>query len=240
MSLKENQLLKNIDVSRLPVHVAVIMDGNGRWAKKRGLPRLMGHRAGTESVREIVRVCGELGIKFLTLYAFSTENWQRPVKEIQGLMKLLVHMLRYEVKALDKNNVQLRAIGRLSALPPGVQKELQKNIQALQHNTGLILNLALNYGGRQEIVDAVNTLVQEGCRTVNEKAVANHLYTADVPDPDLLIRTSGEYRISNFLLWQCAYSEIHISPAYWPDFRREQFYRALIDYQSRSRRFGGI
>jgi undecaprenyl diphosphate synthase len=240
MPTQTDALLRRIDRSRLPRHVAIIMDGNGRWAKRRRLPRLMGHRAGTESVREAVRACGELGIEALTLYAFSTENWLRPATEVKGLMSLLVRALRGEVKDLSRNNVRLRASGRIDQLPPGVRAELDRSIAALADNTGLVLNLALNYGGRQEIVDAVNALLSEGARSVDEASIASRLYTAGLPEPDLLIRTSGEYRLSNFLLWQCAYTEIHISPDFWPDFRRPHLYRALLDYQSRHRRFGGL
>lgn len=230
--------LQRLDRARIPRHVAVIMDGNGRWAKKRGLPRLMGHRAGTESVREIVRAAGEVGVGVLTLYAFSTENWQRSAQEVRGLMRLLVHALRREVKELQKNNVRLGAIGRLDGLPADVQSTLRESISALQHNTGLRLQLALNYGGRQEIVDAVNTLLRSGATSVDEKSLSAHLYAADFPDPDLVIRTSGEFRLSNFLLWQSAYAELYVTPVFWPDFRRQEFYEALLNYQSRERRFG--
>jgi undecaprenyl diphosphate synthase len=233
-------LLSQIDKTRLPRHIAVIMDGNGRWAKKRGLPRLLGHKAGTESVREAVKVCGELGVEALTLYAFSTENWSRPMDEVKGLMTLLIHTLRREVQDLDKSNVRLRTSGRVDKLPKDVQKELQKSIDALAGNTGLILNLALNYGGRQDIVDAANALLRAGKKEVTEEDLSAHLSTAGLPDPDLLIRTSGEMRISNFLLWQCAYAEFHITPILWPDFRRPQIYEAVLDYQSRHRRFGGL
>ncbi len=232
--------LPPLDKTRVPRHVAVIMDGNGRWAKKRGLPRLMGHRAGAQSVREIVKAAGEWGVKVLTLYAFSTENWARPAAEVSGLMKLLVHTLRREVKELDENNVRLRAIGRIDRLPKDVQKELQKTIDALDGNTGLLLNLALNYGGRQDIVDAVNALVGKGASSISEEDIAAHLTTAGLPDPDLLIRTSGECRISNFLLWQCAYTEFYITQDFWPEFRRPQLQRALLEYQARNRRFGGL
>jgi undecaprenyl diphosphate synthase len=240
MSSEHEDLFKKIDQRRLPQHVAVIMDGNGRWAKKRGLPRLLGHQAGAESVREIVRACGELGIKALTLYAFSTENWQRPEAEVRGLMSLLILTLRREIPELRRNNVRLQAVGRLERLPASVQKALQKAAESLKDNTGLILNLALNYGGRQEILDAVRSLLKEGVRDVDEDMFSRRLYTAGLPDPDLLIRTSGEYRLSNFLLWQTAYTEIHICPDFWPDFRRKQFYTAILDYQSRERRFGAL
>ncbi len=240
MPAKTDDLLSKIDRTRLPRHIAVIMDGNGRWAKKRGLPRLMGHRAGTESVREAVKVCGELGVEALTLYAFSTENWLRPASEVKGLMRLLVQTLRREVADLDKNNVRLRAIGRLSKLPPEVREELVRGQEALKGNTGLILTLALNYGSRQELVDAVQSLLDDGVKRVDEDEISRRLYTAGLPDPDLLIRTSGEYRLSNFLLWQSAYTELHISRDFWPDFRRRQMYEAILDYQSRERRFGGL
>jgi undecaprenyl diphosphate synthase len=238
--LRREDLLEKIDRSLVPRHIAVIMDGNGRWAKKRGLPRLLGHKAGADSVREAVKVCGELGVQVLTLYAFSTENWSRPKSEVKGLMALLVRTLRREADELNANNVRLRASGRLEALPADVRRELDRSIDRLSGNTGLILNLALNYGGRGDIVDAVNALLKAGAVSVTEEDIAAHLSTAGLPDPDLLIRTSGEYRISNFLLWQCAYAEFHITPVLWPDFRRQQLYQAVLDYQSRDRRFGGI
>ncbi|MBL0057701.1 MAG: di-trans,poly-cis-decaprenylcistransferase [Elusimicrobia bacterium] len=225
------------DRSRLPRHVAVIMDGNGRWAKERGLPRLMGHRAGAESVREIVRVSGEWGIEALTLFAFSTENWSRSPQEVRGLMSLLVHTLRREVRELDRNGVQLRAIGRIEGLPASVQKELRRTIDALSGNRGVLLTLALNYGGRQEIVDAARAALAAG-ETISEESISRHLQTAPLLDPDLLIRTSGEYRLSNFLLWQSAYTELYVTPVYWPDFRKKQFSDAIADYQRRERRFG--
>jgi undecaprenyl diphosphate synthase len=237
---KDDDLLRRIDRNRLPRHIAVIMDGNGRWAKKKGWPRLLGHKAGAESVRQAVRVCGELGVEALTLYAFSTENWLRPASEVKGLMSLLARTLRRETAELDKSNVRLRAIGRLAALPAEVRAELNRAAGALKGNSGLILNLALNYGGRQEIVDSVQALLAAGAKTVDEAAISRHLYTAGLPDPDLLIRTSGERRLSNFLLWQSAYAEIYISPVLWPDFRRRHIYEAVLDYQSRERRFGGL
>jgi undecaprenyl diphosphate synthase len=224
-----------------PRHVAIIMDGNGRWAKARGLPRLWGHRQGAESVRVIVRLAAEVGVEALTLYAFSTENWRRPAGEIAGLMRLLVHTLKREVKNLNENNVRLEAIGRLGGLPVSVRKELDAARAALSGNRGLRLTLALNYGSRQEIVDAVRAWVKEGLRDprdVTEEGLSARLYTAGLPDPDLIIRTSGEFRLSNFLLWQAAYAEIVISPVYWPDFRRAQFLDALAVYQNRERRFG--
>lgn len=227
----------NFHPDRLPRHVAIIMDGNGRWAKKRGLPRLMGHRAGTESVRAVIRTAGEIGIEALTLYAFSTENWRRSAAEVQGLMRLLVLTLQKETRDLQAKNVRLRAIGRLDGLPTSVRRALDRAVETLSANTGLQLNLALNYGGRQEIVDAAQACVKDGV-PITEEALAQRLYTAGLPDPDLLIRTSGEMRISNFLLWQSAYAELYVTPVLWPDFRKEQLLDALREYQGRERRFG--
>ena len=229
-----------LDPAKLPRHVAVIMDGNGRWAAKRGLPRVAGHKAGVDSVRAIVRAAGELGIETLTLYSFSTENWLRPKEEVGELMKLLSWALNKETLELDKNDVRLSAIGRLEALPAAVRKELESSIVRLQHNTGLNLVLALNYGGRQEILDAANKALAAGAKTLDEDAIAENLYTADLPELDLMIRTSGEMRISNFLLWQAAYAELHVTPVLWPDFRKEHLVAALEDYQKRDRRFGGL
>ncbi len=216
------------------------MDGNGRWAKSRGLPRLAGHRAGVESVREAVRSCGQLGVKVLTLYSFSTENWLRPAEEVGELMKLLSWALSRETLELDKNKVRLTASGRLSGLPPAVQKELQASIDKLAGNTGLILNLALNYGSRQEIVDAANKLIAAGKKELSEEDLSGALYTAGLPDPDLVIRTSGEMRLSNFLLWQSAYAELYVTPVLWPDFRRPHLEEALAEFGKRQRRFGGL
>lgn len=233
-------LLQKIDKNKLPAHVAIIMDGNGRWAKKRHLPRLLGHRMGAKSVREIVEASSELGIQVLTLYAFSTENWSRSKPEVEGLMRLLKRTLQAEEPHLKKNNVRLETIGDITQLPSDVQKELARVSKALSHGTGLRLVLALNYGGRQEIVRACNALISEGHKHASEALLQEHLYTATMPDPDLLIRTSGEFRVSNFLLWQIAYAEVFITQCLWPDFRKKQFYEALIDYQSRERRFGGV
>ena len=233
-------LAAGIDVSRLPRHIAVIMDGNGRWAKLRGLPRLAGHKAGVDSVREIVRGCGELGIEVLTLYSFSTENWLRPREEVSELMKLVTYALRREAGKLKKNNVRLKASGRLEGLPAELRVELERSIKSLSGNTGLCLNLALNYGSRQEIVDAVNRLIASGAGKISEDDLSRALYTAGLPDPDLVIRTSGELRLSNFLLWQSAYAEIHVTPVLWPDFRREHLLEAIADFQRRQRRFGGL
>jgi undecaprenyl diphosphate synthase len=216
------------------------MDGNGRWAAARGLPRVAGHKAGVDSVRAIVRAAGELGIQTLTLYSFSTENWLRPAEEVGELMKLLSWALNKETLELDKNNVRLSAIGRLDAMPKAVQDELSSAIARLKDNTGLNLVLALNYGGRQEILDAANRAIAAGDLELDEASIADHLYTADLPELDLMIRTSGEMRISNFLLWQVAYAELHVTPVLWPDFRKEHLVAALEDFQKRDRRFGGL
>jgi undecaprenyl diphosphate synthase len=230
----------------LPRHVAIIMDGNGRWARQRGLPRIEGHRAGAESVREIVRVSGQLGIEYLTLYAFSSENWSRPKIEVTALMRLLEFYLQKEIAELDKNNVRLAAIGRLHELPASARQRLDKAITALRDNKGLTLVLALSYGGRAEIVDAVRGIAREiktgqiDVADVDEKRISDHLYTAGIPDPDLLIRTSGELRVSNFLLWQISYAEIYVTETQWPDFRKAEFLKAMEDYSKRQRRFGRV
>lgn len=216
------------------------MDGNGRWAAKRGLPRIAGHKAGVDSVRAIVRAAGELGLKTLTLYSFSTENWLRPADEVDALMKLLSWALDKETLELDKNNVRLSAIGRLDALPAAVRSELDAAIARLAENDGLNLVLALNYGGRQEILDAANKALASGAKTLDEEAVTANLYGEGLPELDLMIRTSGEMRISNFLLWQVAYAELFVTPVLWPDFRKEHLVAALEDYQKRDRRFGGL
>jgi len=233
-------LPQGIDPLKIPDHVAIIMDGNGRWAKQRGLPRVAGHKAGVDSVREAVRVCGELGVSVLTLYAFSTENWLRPAEEVHELMRLLCWALRHEVKDLNKNRVRLRVSGRVEGLPAEVRRELAQAASELQDNQGLLLNLALNYGSRQEIVDAVNAALKEGLHQIDEEAISRHLYTAGLPDPDLVIRTSGEMRISNFLLWQIAYAELYVTPVLWPEFRRPHLLEAIKQFQKRDRRFGGI
>ncbi|MFT4692178.1 MAG: undecaprenyl diphosphate synthase [Limisphaerales bacterium] len=230
----------------LPTHVAVIMDGNGRWAKERRLPRVEGHRRGVESVRATVRACGELGIKYLTLYAFSVENWNRPKDEVDTLMKYLARFLKSEISELNKSNVTLEVIGQIYRLPEFVQIQLKKTQAALAKNNGLTLTLALSYGGRTEIVEATRAIaakVKDGKldpAEINEQVIAQHLYTHNYPDPDLLIRTSGEMRISNFLLWQISYAELVVTPTLWPDFRKAQFFEALEDYTSRNRRFGGL
>jgi undecaprenyl diphosphate synthase len=230
----------------LPRHVAIIMDGNGRWAKQRGLPRVEGHRQGAESARTIIRAAGELGIKYLTLYAFSLENWNRPKDEVDALMKYLVHYLKTETPELNKNNVKLEVIGHIYRLPEAVQEHLRKSQAALAKNNGLTLIMALSYGGRTEIVDAVRAVAEKVQRgkldpeDINEQVVSQHLYTRNWPDPDLLVRTSGEMRVSNFLLWQISYAELVVTPTLWPDFRKLQFFEALEEYARRHRRFGGI
>jgi undecaprenyl diphosphate synthase len=230
----------------LPTHVAIIMDGNGRWAKQRGLPRMEGHRHGADSVRAVVRAAGEVGIKYLTLYAFSVENWSRPKEEVDTLMKYLARYLKTELAELQKNNVRLEIIGQVYRLPEFVQEQLQKTIAALQKNNGLTAVLALSYGARQEIVDAVRAIaakVKAGKldpAEINEQTISQHLYTRHVPDPDLLIRTSGEMRVSNFLLWQISYAELVVTPTLWPDFRKAEFFEALEEYARRHRRFGGV
>ncbi|GIU82880.1 MAG: isoprenyl transferase [Acidobacteria bacterium] len=243
---QEAELLERIDLKRLPKHIAIIMDGNGRWAKMRGKPRLQGHREGAESVRAILDTCARLQIKALTLYAFSTENWKRPKEEVSGLMEMLRYYLKKELDTLHKNNIRFQAIGRLSELAPDIQNQIRQAEEKTSSNTGTILSVALNYGGRAEIAEAARKaakkLLQEGrsLDELNEEEIEKHLYTYGLPEVDLLIRTSGEYRVSNFLLWQIAYSEIYITPVLFPDFRRAEILKAIIDFQNRERRFGGI
>lgn len=241
----EAGLLKLIDKDRLPRHIAVIMDGNGRWAGMRRLPRVAGHRAGIESVRDIVESSSRLGLQVLTLYAFSVENWKRPRREVRTLMNLLKEYVRLELKNVHKNNIRFQAIGRIQELEESVLSELQRATRTTRGNTGMILNVALNYSGRAELVDTFNRLLKEiklngHKRPISEELISQFLYTSGIPDPDLLIRTSGEMRISNFLLWQIAYSEIYITPTFWPDFRRKHLLEAILEYQRRDRRYGGI
>ena len=230
----------------LPTHVAIIMDGNGRWAKQRHLPRVEGHRHGVESVRAVVRAAGEVGVKYLTLYAFSVENWNRPKDEVDTLMKYLSRFLKSEIAELNRNNVRLDAVGQIYRLPEFVQEQLKKTQSALSKNNGLTLILALSYGGRTEIIEAVRDIaakVRQGKiepAEINEKTLSDHLYTRHYPDPDLVIRTSGEMRVSNFLLWQISYSEFVVTPTLWPDFRKAQFLEAIEEYARRHRRFGGV
>ncbi len=245
--MDEASIKKRIeDRGNLPQHVAIIMDGNGRWAKRHNLPRVEGHREGINSVREIVKVCGELDIKYLTLYTFSTENWNRPVGEVAALMRLLLQTIRAEVTELNNNNVRLMTIGNLNDLPLPARKGMRRAIQTLKNNTGLTLNLALSYSSRREILQAVKSIasnVEQGKirpDEISEDTISRSLSTASIPDPDLLIRTSGELRISNFLLWQLAYTEIYVTGDFWPEFRRMQFYRAIEAFQQRERRFGMV
>ena len=232
--------------NNLPTHIAIIMDGNGRWAKERHLPRVEGHRNGVESVRATVRACGEIGVKYLTLYAFSVENWNRPKDEVDTLMKYLARYLKNEIGELNRNNVKLEVIGQIYRLPEFVQEQLKKTQAALAKNNGLTLILALSYGGRTEIVEAIRSIgakVKEGKldpAEINEQVISQHLYTRHTPDPDLLIRTSGEMRVSNFLLWQISYSELVVTQTLWPDFRKPQLFTAIEEYARRHRRFGGV
>jgi len=240
---KEEELAGQIDFTKLPHHVAVIMDGNGRWAKKRDLPRVEGHRAGAKSVREIVETAARVGIEYLTLYAFSKENWKRPKLEVAALWKFLEDYLKKDFQVLLENNLSLQVIGQIQELPFAIRKELDRVINLTRVNDGMVIIMALNYGGRAEIVDAIKKLTKEkdfNPDALDEKRFSEMLYAPDVPDPDLLIRTSGEFRISNFLLWQIAYSEIWLTKELWPDFRKRHFFEAVIDYQRRERRFGDI
>jgi len=239
--------LDQIDRSSLPAHIAIIMDGNGRWARRRGLPRVAGHRAGIRAVREVVEGAAELGIPVLTLYAFSVENWKRPRTEVKTLMQLLKEYLNKELENIHKNNIRFCTIGRTSELDPSVRAELDKAIARTSDNTGMLFNVALNYGGRAEIVDAVNRLLNNGGKElasinggISEQDFSKYLYTAGQPDPDLLIRTSGELRVSNFLLWQIAYAEIWVTDTLWPDFEKQHLYQAIIAFQKRERRYGGL
>jgi len=239
---EEERLLREIDPARLPRHVAIIMDGNGRWARSRRLPRVAGHRAGIDAVRDTVESSARLGLEVLTLYAFSLENWKRPRTEVDTLMGLLQEYLRKELQTLQRNDIRFRVIGRMGDLSEGVQRELRTAMDATAGNRGMVFNIALSYGGRAEIVDACRALLREGVDpdALDETAFARRLYTAGLPDPDLLLRTSGELRVSNFLLWQIAYAEIWVTPTLWPDFRRRHLLEAILDYQHRERRFGGV
>jgi len=240
-------LAEAIDPGRLPAHIAIIMDGNGRWARRRNLPRVAGHRAGIEPVRSTVETCSRLGIQALTLYAFSVENWKRPRPEVDMLWRLLRIYLRQELPNLMRNGIRFTCMGRLDGLPPQVRQDLESSIDATARNNGLRLNVAINYSGRSELVDAVNAIVDDARLEgrlrdlrIDEESIAARLYTAGLPDPDLLIRTSGEKRVSNFLLWQIAYAELYVTDTLWPDFRRADLLNAILDYQKRDRRFGGL
>jgi len=243
---EEAQLLEELDPKRLPHHIAIIMDGNGRWAQRRHLPRVAGHRAGVKTAREIIESCAKLHLPALTLYAFSVENWRRPKAEIDFLMRLLREYLRKELPIIHKNNIRLLVIGRPEQLPQAVRKDIEMAMETTAKNTGMKLVVALNYGGRAELVDAFNSILDRvrnngmASYQVDEQTVSDHLYTAGLPDPDLLIRTSGEMRVSNFLLWQIAYAEIYVTEVLWPDFDRKNLLAALLDFQKRERRYGGL
>ena len=243
---EEATLLDNLDLKRLPQHLAVIMDGNGRWAQHRHLPRVAGHRAGVKAAREIIESCARLQLPYLTLYAFSLENWRRPQAEVDFLMRLLREYLKRELPAIHKNNIRLLNIGRSEQLPDGVRKDIEYGMSMTARNTGMKLVVALNYGGRAELVDAFNAMLEHvrsnglSAFQADEQTVSEHLYTAGLPDPDLLIRTSGEMRVSNFLLWQIAYAEIYVTETLWPDFSRARLLEALVDFQKRERRYGGL
>lgn len=242
--LTEAYLLAQIDLERLPQHIAVIMDGNGRWAKKRRLPRIAGHRAGIRAVRQAVEACARLGVPYLTLYAFSVENWKRPRSEVKLLMALLREYLKKEIGELNRQNIRLGVIGRIAELPEAVQRDLQVALEKTRRNSGLRLTLALNYGARAELVEAVRGVVEQmkrnGSLAIDERSFSKFLYTRGLPDPDLLIRTSGELRLSNFLLWQAAYAEIWVTETLWPDFTQKDLFQAIIDFQKRERRYGGL
>ncbi len=243
---KLNSLPPNLDRTKLPRHVAVIMDGNGRWARQRGLPRIVGHRQGTETLKELLRCCKDWGIPALTVYAFSTENWQRPPEEVSFLMMLFEKVLGQELGELVRENVRIQFIGNLSDLPPTLVEQIQRAMTLTKQNQGVLFTVATNYGGRQEIVQACRRIAMEvqcghcSIEEIDDQMLEKYLYTNELPDPDLLIRTSGEMRLSNFLLWQLAYSEIYVTPTLWPDFDREEFYHALLAYQQRERRFGKL
>ncbi|MCL7453163.1 MAG: polyprenyl diphosphate synthase [Anaerolineae bacterium] len=229
-------------LEQVPRHVAIIMDGNGRWAKARGLPRLAGHRAGTENLRPILEASVEFGIEYLTIWAFSTENWRRPEVEVQGLLRILGRMIRRELQELHKQGVQLQHLGRLDRLPSRLQDQVRDAIELTRNNDRIVLNVAFDYGGRAEIVRAVQRILRDGipAEQVDEALLSRYMYTAGQPDPDLIIRTSGELRTSGFMMWQSAYSEYYITPTFWPDFDREELYQALLEYGHRERRYGGI
>jgi undecaprenyl diphosphate synthase len=227
---------------QVPRHVAIIMDGNGRWARSRGLPRLAGHRAGTDNVRPVIEACVEFGVEILTIWAFSTENWCRPEDEVRGLLRILQEMLRRELKELHKQGVQLRHLGRLDRLSQRLQKQVLDAVELTRDNTRIVLNVAFDYGGRSEIVHAVQRIIRDGITAdaVDEALLSDYMYTAGQPDPDLIIRTSGELRTSGFMLWQSAYSEYYVTPTFWPDFNRDELFEALLAYSQRDRRYGGV
>ncbi len=229
-------------LEKIPAHVAIIMDGNGRWAAARGLPRLAGHRAGTENLRRVIRACVEFNVRYLTIYAFSTENWGRPPEEVEGLMNILEDVIDKELEELNQEGVQLHHIGRLDRLNPRLQEKVLRSIEVTRNNDRLVLSIAWNYGGRDEIICAFKRMMKDGVEpdAIDEELVNSYLFTTGIPDPDLVIRTSGEMRTSNFLIWQAAYAEWYVTPTLWPDFNREEFYKALVSYSARDRRFGRL
>jgi undecaprenyl diphosphate synthase len=229
-------------LQKIPCHIGIIMDGNGRWAQRRGLPRLAGHRAGTENIRRVLTSCVEFGIKMLTIYAFSTENWKRPEEEVKGLLSIFARVIDRELDELHRQGVQLRHVGRLEGISDELRAKVHHAIDLTKNNDRIVLNVAFNYGGRAEIVDAVRRIIRDGipAEEVTEDLISHYLYTADCPDPDLIIRTSGEFRTSNFLLWQAAYAEYYVTPLFWPDFDKDELYKALLAYSQRDRRFGEV
>jgi len=233
---------EKLPLDPIPYHLGIIMDGNGRWARQRGLPRLAGHRAGTENIRRVLTACVEYGIQVLTIYAFSTENWKRPEQEVKGLMSIFARVIDRELEELHREGVQLRHVGRLEGISDSLAAKVHHAIELTKNNDRIILNVAFNYGGRAEIVDAVRRIIHDGipAEEVTEELIGCYLYTTDCPDPDLIIRTSGEFRTSNFLLWQAAYAEYYVTPTYWPDFDKEELYKALLTYGQRNRRFGQV
>ena len=238
MKIALEELKNQISNTNIPAHIAVIMDGNGRWVQKQGVKRIFGHQNAIEAVRNVTEGCAELGVGFLTLYAFSTENWDRPKYEVDGLMNLLVNTIKNELPTLQKNNIKLSAIGEISGLPESAQQKLKEAIDVTADNNGMQLVLALNYSGKWDLVCAMNKILEKGITSIEPSDIEAHLSTKGIPDPDLLIRTSGEMRISNFLLWQMAYTELHFTDVLWPDFRKKDLYKAIISYQQRERRFG--
>lgn len=229
-------------LEHVPYHLGIIMDGNGRWARQRGLPRLAGHRAGTENIRRVLTGCVEFGVKVLTIYAFSTENWKRPEEEVKGLMSIFARVIDRELNELHREGVQLRHVGRLEGISDSLRAKVHRAIDLTKNNDRIILNVAFNYGGRAEIIDAVKRIISDGveAKDVTEELIGHYLYTTDCPDPDLIIRTSGEFRTSNFLLWQAAYAEYYVTPTYWPDFNKDELYKALTAFSQRNRRFGEV
>ncbi len=238
----ESLIELGVPPERIPRHIGIIMDGNGRWAQARGLPRLAGHRAGTHNIRRVLEACTDFGIEVLTIYAFSTENWQRPQMEVEGLMRLLSLTIRKQLIELDANGVQIRHCGRLEGVNERLRRRIEEAVERTRDNDRIILNVAFNYGGRAEILDAVRGIVHDGipADAITEDVFEQYLYTVGLPDPDLIIRTSGEYRLSNFLIWQAAYAEFYVTPVYWPDFDRQELMKAIRDYASRERRFGRV